>query len=122
MWTQTRKDYWDNGNTKTAASNKSPYGYGSRDNFEDSNWQITNTLNYSFDLNKKHNFTVLVGQETSHWESMKLENEYRSFPDGNFGLNDVSIATPTSGNHPNLRSASCLYSAVSPTASKENTF
>ncbi len=24
---------------------------------------------------------------------MKLENEYRSFPDGNFGLNDVSIAT-----------------------------
>ncbi len=94
MWTQTRKDYWDNGNTKTAASNKSPYGYGSRDNFEDSNWQITNTLNYSFDLNKKHNFTVLVGQETSHWESMKLENEYRSFPDGNFGLNDVSIATP----------------------------
>ena len=62
MWTRTRKDYWDNGNTKTAASNKSPYGYGSRDNFEDSNWQITNTLNYSFDLNKKHNFTVLVGR------------------------------------------------------------
>lgn len=94
MWTQTRSDYWDNGTTKTAATNKSPYGYGSRDNAEDSNWQITNTLNYSFDINKKHNFTVLVGQETTHWESMKLENEYRSFPDGNFGLNDVSISTP----------------------------
>ncbi|MDE5988097.1 MAG: TonB-dependent receptor [Duncaniella sp.] len=94
MWTQTREDYWDNGTTRTAHSNNSPYGYGKRNNYEDSNWQITNTLNYAFDIDKRHNFTVLVGQETSHWESMNLKNEYRSFPDGNFGLNDVSISTP----------------------------
>ena len=94
MWKQTRQDYWDDGSTKQAASNKSPYGYGYRNNAENSNWQITNTLNYNFDINKVHNFTVLVGQETSYWESMKLDNEYREFPDGNFGLNDVSMATP----------------------------
>ena len=94
MWEQTRKDYWDNGKTKTAFNNKSIYGYGSRNNSENSNWQITNTLNYMFDINKKHNFTVLLGQETAHWESMNLDNEYHSFPDGNFGLNDVKMGTP----------------------------
>lgn len=95
MWKQTRHDYWDDGSTKQAQTNKSPYGYGYRNNAENSNWQITNTLNYTFDINKKHNFTVLLGQETSYWESMNLDNEYRQFPDGNFGLNDVSIGVPT---------------------------
>lgn len=94
MWRQIRQDYWDNGSTKQAQANNSPYGYGYRNNSENFNWQITNTLNYNFDINKKHNFTVLVGQETSYWESMSLNNEYRGFPDGNFGLNDVSMATP----------------------------
>ncbi|MCM1163146.1 MAG: TonB-dependent receptor [Muribaculaceae bacterium] len=94
MWRQTRQDYWDNGTTKQAAANKSPYGYGYRNNAENSNWQITNTLNYHFDINKVHDFNVLLGQETSYWNSMYLNNEYREFPDGNFGLNDVSMATP----------------------------
>lgn len=95
-WKQVRQDYWDDGSTKTANSNQSPYGYGSRDNSETYQWQITNTLNYSFDLYKKHHFTVLLGQETTYNESMKLNNEYRKFSDGNFGLNDVSMGTPES--------------------------
>ncbi len=94
MWQQVRKDYWDNGKTKVAFQNNSPYGYGYRNNSENSNWQITNTLSYMFDIDKKHSFTALLGQETAHWEAMKLDNEYRGFPDGNFGLNDVSMATP----------------------------
>lgn len=94
MWRQIRADYWDNGTTKQAQANKSPYGYGYRNNSENDNWQITNTLNYHFDINKVHDFNVLIGQETSHWSSMKLDNEYREFPDGNFGLNDVSMAQP----------------------------
>ena len=94
QWKQTRTDYWDNGSTKTAAANKSPYGYGKRNNAEAYQWQITNTLNYSFDLNKEHHFSALLGQETTYWETMKLDNEYREFSDGNFGLNDVSMGIP----------------------------
>ena len=36
MWQQVRHDYWDNGNTKTASSNQSPYG---------------RTMSFSFTLN-----------------------------------------------------------------------
>ncbi len=98
MWQQVRQDYWDDGSTKQAKANKSPYGYGSRDNNERFSWQITNTLNYGFNLNELHNFTLLLGQETYYMESMKLDNEYRSFSDGNFGLNDVSMGSPYTWN------------------------
>ena len=94
MWQQVRKDYWDNGNTKTASSNQSPYGYGYRNNSEKFSWQITNTLNYAFKVKEAHRFNVLLGQETWYQESMNLDNEYRKFSDGNFGLNDVSMGTP----------------------------
>ena len=94
MWQQVRKDYWDNGNTKTATSNQSPYGYGYRNNSEKFSWQITNTLNYAFNVKEAHRFNVLLGQETWYQESMNLDNEYRKFSDGNFGLNDVSMGTP----------------------------
>lgn len=95
QWQQVREDYWDKGNTRTAISNSSPYGYGKRNNNEYYRWQITNTLNYAFDINQIHKFNVLVGQETTYHEKMGLDNEYRKFTDGNFGLNDVSMGTPT---------------------------
>ncbi|WP_321333214.1 TonB-dependent receptor [uncultured Bacteroides sp.] len=94
LWQQVRSDYWDDGSTKQAKANNSPYGYGHRNNSEKFSWQITNTLNYGFKLAEKHNFNVLLGQETYYQETMKLDNEYRSFSDGNFGLNDVSMGTP----------------------------
>lgn len=94
QWKQTRTDYWDDGSTKTASSNASIYGYGSRNNAEATQWQITNTLNYSIDINKDHHISALLGQETTYWSTTKLNNEYRSFTDGNFGLNDVSMGTP----------------------------
>lgn len=94
QWKQIRTDYWDDGSTKTAASNQSPNGYGRRNNSEAYQWQVTNTLNYAFDINKQHHFNALLGQETTYWESMNLNNEYRQFSDGNFGLNDVSMGTP----------------------------
>lgn len=89
-----RQDYWDDGSTKTASTNQSPYGYGYRNNSEKYSWQVTNTLNYAFDVAEKHNFNVLLGQETWYEQTMNLNNEYRSFSDGNFGLNDVSMGTP----------------------------
>nr|WP_044137945.1 TonB-dependent receptor [Bacteroides oleiciplenus] len=94
LWQQVRQDYWDDGRTKTASTNQSPYGYGYRNNSEKFSWQITNTLSYAFKLTDKHRFNVLLGQETYYAESMKLDNEYRKFSDGNFGLNDVSMGTP----------------------------
>jgi TonB-linked SusC/RagA family outer membrane protein len=93
MWQQVRQDYWDDGSTKTASTNQSPYGYGYRNNSEKYSWQVTNTLNYAFDINKVHSFNVLVGQETWYQESIALNNDYRKFSDGNFGLNDVSMAS-----------------------------
>lgn len=95
-WQQIRHDYWDDGSTKQAKVNLSPYGYGYRNNEERSNWQITNTLNYNFAINKDHDFNVLIGQETSRWDNLKIDNEYREFPDGNFGLNDVNMGKPYS--------------------------
>lgn len=94
MWQQVRNDYWDDGSTKQAIANKSPYGYGSRDNSEKYSWQITNTLNYGFNLKEAHRFNILLGQETYYMESMNQDNEYRSFSDGNFGLNDVRMGVP----------------------------
>lgn len=94
LWQQVRQDYWDDGSTKTASTNQSPYGYGYRNNSEKYSWQVTNTLNYAFDVAEKHNFNVLLGQETWYEQTMNLDNEYRSFSDGNFGLNDVSMGTP----------------------------
>lgn len=94
MWRQVRDDYWDDGTTKQASANKSPYGYGKRNNDEKYSWQVTNTLNYAFKVKEKHSFNVLLGQETFYAESMNLDNEYRQFSDGNFGLNDVAMGKP----------------------------
>lgn len=94
IWRQTRQDYWDDGTTKQAEINQSPYGYGYRNNSEMYSYQITNTLNYSLDLNKTHHFGFLLGQETYYKESINLNNEYHAFSDGNFGLNDVSMGQP----------------------------
>ena len=94
QWKQTRHDYWDDGSSKKASSLQSPYGYGKRDNSEWFSWQITNTLNYAFDITDKHHFNVLLGQETWYAEDMSLKNQYLKFPSGNFELNDVSMGTP----------------------------
>lgn len=94
MWRQIRQDYWDDGSSKQASSNQSPYGYGYRNNSEKFSWQITNTLNYAFNIKDAHRFNVLLGQETYYAEDMNMKNEYRNFTDGNFGLNDVSMGTP----------------------------
>lgn len=96
LWQQVRSDYWDDGSTRQATANKSPYGYGSRNNNEKYSYQFTNTLNYAFKIVTSHSFNVLVGQETYYQESISLNNEYREFSDGNFGLNDVSMGTPYS--------------------------
>lgn len=94
MWQQVRQDYWDDGSTKQASANQSPYGYGYRNNDEKFSWQITNTLNYKFSIEKLHRLSLLIGQETYFAQSLSLDNEYRYFSDGNFALNNVSMGSP----------------------------
>lgn len=89
-WRQSRNDYWDDGRTKTAQNNGGPYG--SRNNSEDFKWQITNTLSWGHDYNG-HQLNMLLGQETFYEEGMNLNNTYYEFPDSNFGLNDVGMAS-----------------------------
>ena len=103
MWQQTRNDYWDNGNTKQAEANASQYGYGYRNNAERSSYQWTNTLNYNFSIVDEHNFGILLGHELYYQDNMKLDNEYRGFSDGNFGLNDVSMGKAFDWNSGNDR-------------------
>lgn len=92
-WLQRRDDYWDEGLTRSAKNNGGPYG--SRDNSERSTWQLTNTLNWAHDFDL-HHLNILLGQEVYHRGTMKLDNEYHNFPEANFGLNNVTMATPYS--------------------------
>lgn len=113
MWQQIREDYWDDGSTRQADANQSPYGYGYRNNGEKFSWQVTNTLNYSFNLDdNKHNFSVLLGQETYYQEKMNLDNEYRKFPSGNFELNDVAMGTPYEWKSERIRKVWFLFLVV----------
>jgi len=89
-WRQVRSDYWDDGNTKTAQNNGGPYG--SRNNSERYTWQITNTLNWGHDFSG-HQINMLLGQETNYSQYMNLDNAYYEFPENNFELNDVGMAS-----------------------------
>ena len=60
----------------------------------------------------KHNFSVLLGQETYYQEKMNLDNEYRKFPSGNFELNDVAMGTLMNGNQERIRKVWFLFLVV----------
>lgn len=92
-WQQTRADYWDQGFTRSAKNNGGPYGY--RNNSERSTYQITNTLNWS-NTYDQHHINVLLGHEVYHLGTLKLDNEYHNFPEANFGLDNVTMASPYS--------------------------
>lgn len=62
---------------------------GSISNSEGDGWSITNTLTSSF-ASKKHELTVLLGQEYSASESTSNKYSMRKFPYPNHGLDDIS--------------------------------
>lgn len=90
-WQQERSTYWDDGRTEDAKEKHSG-PYGSIGNTENVSWQITNTLtwNQHFGL---HQITAMLGQQTNYSQSTSSSNTYDGFPENNFGLNDVSMAT-----------------------------
>lgn len=90
QWRQTRNDMWDDGRTVNARNNGGPYG--SRGNAEGYQWQLTNTLSWVKQL-EKHNLNLLVGHEILYAKDQSLGHTYYGFPQSNFGLNDVSLAT-----------------------------
>ena len=94
-WYSIRSDYWDNGTTRAAQSYKTDtqgdvHPYGSRNNSEKYSYQITNTLNWNQTLDR-HNFSVLLGQETIFNHSQYDNNVYYGFPENNFGLNNIGM-------------------------------
>lgn len=95
FWQQSRGESWDDGRTPDAIGKHSGTPYGSRNNSERFNWQITNTIDYALELgaNNEHRITALLGQEVYETESMKLDNTYDGFDDVNFGLDNLSSAT-----------------------------
>lgn len=90
FWQQIRNDYWDDGRTITAKNNQGPYG--KRDNHEKHTWQVTNTLSYRKTIDNTHSFNIMLGQETWYTKKTEIDNEYRKFPNDNFGLNNTEMA------------------------------
>jgi len=90
QWKQTRNDMWDDGRTVNARNNGGPYG--SRGNAEGYQWQLTNTLSWMKQL-EKHHLNLMMGHEILYSKDQSLGHTYYGFPQSNFGLNDVSLAT-----------------------------
>ena len=82
---------FDDGRTANAQLKGGPYG--SIDNKERYAYQWTNTLNWKHTF-EKHDLGVLLGHELYYTNTSGTETAYKAFPDTNFGLNDISMATP----------------------------
>ncbi len=65
---------------------------GSISNSESYKYQITNTLNYSQTLAKKHKVNVLLGHEVTYSESESNSMKLRKFPYPNHGLDQLDQA------------------------------
>ncbi|MGF7230134.1 TonB-dependent receptor [Arachidicoccus sp.] len=90
-WTQKRSNYWDDGRTEDAREKHSG-PYGSIGNSESFSWQLTNTLTWKKNFGR-HQITALVGQQTNASQSTSSSNTYDGFPQNNFGLNNIGMAT-----------------------------
>jgi TonB-linked SusC/RagA family outer membrane protein len=90
-WTQIKDSSFDDGRTASALLKGGPYG--SINNKERYAYQWTNTLNWKHKYDK-HDLGVMLGQELYYTNTSSTANSYKEFPDTNFGLNDISMATP----------------------------
>ncbi len=69
---------------------------GSIGNSESYSWHISNTLTYANTFNKKHNLTVMLGQEYSYSESESNKMSVAKLPIPNHGLDVINNAEVTS--------------------------
>lgn len=90
-WSQIRSNSFDDGRTANAQLKGGPYG--SIDNKERYSYQWTNTLTWKHKFNK-HDVNALLGQEMYYTNTSGTETAYKTFPNTNFGLNDISMASP----------------------------
>lgn len=90
-WAQIRATSFDDGRTANALLKGGPYG--SINNKERYTYQWTNTLTWKHKFDK-HDFNALLGQELYYMNTSGTETSYKTFPSTNFGLNDISMATP----------------------------
>lgn len=62
-------------------------------------WQLTNTLNYNFELNDVHDFNLMVGQEMKHQKGNFTRIAIAHFPetiDADKAFSNFALGTPTS--------------------------
>ncbi len=69
---------------------------GSINNNENEQFQISNTLSYNKSWQKKHNLTVLLGQEYVNRSARSVTAAATGFPDDGIGLGDLSLGTASS--------------------------
>lgn len=90
-WRQTKSTLFDNGLSSNAINKGGPYG-----NWDDGElrvYQWTNTLNWNHEFGD-HHLSALLGHEVWNTQTSQLNNAYKLFPKVNFGLDNVSMATP----------------------------
>ncbi len=78
----------------------------------DNAYQWTNTLNWKHTF-EKHDLGVLLGHELYYTNTSGTETAYKAFPDTNFGLNDISMATPDTWKSSLKKNALLSFSVVS---------
>lgn len=109
-WAQIKTTNFDDGRTANAQLKGGPYG--SIDNKERYAYQWTNTLNWKHTF-EKHDLGVLLGHELYYTNTSGTETAYKAFPDTNFGLNDISMATPDTWKSSLEENALLSFSVVS---------
>ncbi len=68
---------------------------GSIDTGENETFQISNVLNYSTRIKKRHNISAMLGQEWINNSTRSFGGAADHFPNDDIGLADMSLGTPT---------------------------
>lgn len=83
--------------------------WGTINKYDYNTFEYNNTLTYAPKLKKGHSFDAMVGQEDYMLETKYLSLTNTTFPDKNFGLDDISLGTTPgipSSNHIKYRKIS----------------
>lgn len=96
------KFYQDDRSFNAAESNSYARTYGPNLTETESHrtkWQLTNTVNYNFDVNEDHEFQLMLGQEMKHEGNHSTKISIARFPDNitaEKAFDNFALGTPTS--------------------------
>lgn len=90
----TTNDMFYHSTSRQAINKGAPYAQ--TNSYDYNVLQFNNTLTWDKKFNKVHKVDIMVGQEYYNQIYDYLRNEYNNFPEDNFGLDDLGLATNVS--------------------------